>query len=459
MNAMSDQPRGDDDAGTSIRPGTPPPGQPYRQPPPAQQQPAPHQPAQQQGQYAPRPHDTAPLPAYQQQHPQWQSGYPQQPVPPPAPRGRDRKRGGGGGLGILAAALVLGAGAGFGGAALHDETTGGGSPGGSVDANQIDTGGVDLRDLVSVQTVAKQALPTVVKIESIGATSGSTGSGIILSEDGEILTNYHVAFEGIDGTMEVFFNDGTTAEAEVVGFDESMDIALIKAKDVSGLPTARLGESDKIDVGQAVVAVGSPYGLDATVTAGIISTLNRPVAVPGMEDPDVPMIYPALQTDAAINPGNSGGALVNITGELIGVNSANKLASSGDPYSPGDLGSIGIGWAIPIHVIEPILEQLRAGEDPTHAWLGIVPGNATDAGVPQGALVKELDADGAAERAGVRTGDIVIAIDDWKIQEQLGLVTTALEYRPGDEVTLTVLRDGEQQELPVTLGEKGNLFD
>ena len=378
---------------------------------------------------------------------------------PPTNRGRDRQRRGGGGLGILIAALVLGAAAGFGGAALHDETAGGGNPNGTVDPDQIDTGGVNLQDLVSVQTVAEQVLPTVVKIESIGATSGSTGSGIILSEDGEILTNYHVAFEGIDGTMEVFFNDGTTAEAEIVGFDESMDMALIKAQGVSDLPTARLGESDKSDVGQAVVAVGSPYGLDATVTAGIISTLNRPVAMPGLEDPDVPMIYPALQTDAAINPGNSGGALVNITGELVGVNSANKLASSGDPDSPGDLGSIGIGWAIPIHVIEPILEQLRAGEDPTHAWLGIVPGNATEAGVPQGALVKELEADSAAADAGVEDGDIVIAIDDWRIQEQLGLVTTTLQYRPGDEVTLTVLRDGEEQEMPVTLGEKGRLFD
>jgi putative serine protease PepD len=177
-----------------------------------------------------------------------------------------------------------------------------------------------------------------------------------------------------------------------------------------------------------------------------------------MDDPDVPMVYPALQTDAAINPGNSGGALVNIKGELIGVNSANKLASSSDPYSPGDLGSIGIGWAIPIHVIEPILEQLRAGDEPTHAWLGIVPGNATEAGVPQGALVKSLEAGSAAGDAGVRTGDVVVGIDDWNIQDKLGLVTTALEYRPGDEVTLTVLRGGEEQEVTVTMGEKGDLF-
>jgi putative serine protease PepD len=429
MNAMTDQP------GQPYRqtPHQPPP---YRQPPP--QQPPPQQPPQQ----------------------QWgvQPAYPQRPAfqpPPPARRDTARR----GGLGLLVAAVVLGGAAGFGGAALHDETAGGGTPNGTVDADQIDTGSVDLQDLVSVQTVAKQALPTVVKIESIGATSGSTGSGIILSEDGEILTNFHVAFEGIDGTLEVFFNDGSTAEAEIVGFDESMDIALIKAQDVSGLKTARLGRSDTVDVGQAVVAVGSPYGLDATVTAGIISTLNRPVAVGGMEDPDVPMVYPALQTDAAINPGNSGGALVNIKGELIGVNSANKLASSGDPYSPGDLGSIGIGWAIPIHVIEPILEQLRAGDEPTHAWLGIVPGNATEAGVPQGALVKEFEPDSSAEEAGVRTGDVVVGIDDWKVQDKLGLVTTALQYRPGDEVTLSLLRDGEAQELSVTLGEKGNLFE
>jgi putative serine protease PepD len=141
------------------------------------------------------------------------------------------------------------------------------------------------------------------------------------------------------------------------------------------------------------------------------------------------------------------------------VNSANKLASSGDPYTPGDLGSIGIGWAIPIDVIKPVLDQLRAGEDPTHAWLGIVPGNATDVGVPQGALVKELEPGSAAAEAGVEQGDIVVALETWKIQERLGLITTTLAYRPGDEVTLTVLRGGEEQEIEVTLGEKGPLFE
>ncbi|WP_067432458.1 S1C family serine protease [Nocardioides jensenii] len=422
-------------------------------------------PPQESAQPGPAQHEAPQQPVHQ---PAQQWGPPQQPPaqqPYPAPPGKRRKdgsaragRSGGAGIGLLAGALILGAGAGFGGGYLHDETSGGGGDGDKVDAGQIDIGGLNLQDLVSVQTVAEKTLPSVVKIEALGASSGSTGSGIILSDDGLILTNYHVAFNGIDGDLTIFFDDGSSTTGSFVGADPDLDIALIKADDSSGLTPMKFGAAEDLKVGQAVVAVGSPYGLESTVTAGIISTVNRPVNVGPVAPGQKVMAYPALQTDAAINPGNSGGALVNIKGELVGMNSANRTAVR-DTGDAGDLGSIGIGWAIPINVISPIVEQLKNGDDPTHAWLGIVPGNARESGVAQGAQVADFTSDSPAEAAGLETGDVVVAIDDYPIAEGLGLITTALLYRPGDKVTLRVLRDGEEQTMDVTLAEKTQLFD
>ncbi|MDN5893646.1 MAG: trypsin-like peptidase domain-containing protein, partial [Nocardioides sp.] len=324
---------------------------------------------------------------------------------------------------------------------------------------QISTSGLDLQDLVSVQTVADKSLPSVVKIEGARAEGSGSGSGVVISEDGLILTNYHVAWLGEDGgQLEILFDDGTSAGAEIQGVDPSMDIAVIRAEDVSGLTPMPFGQAEDVKVGQAVVAVGSPYGLASTVTAGIISSINRPVEVPGMGDSGAPMVYPGLQTDAAINPGNSGGALVNIKGELVGMNSANKLAQSAEGTS-GDLGSIGIGWAIPINVIKPIVEQLKEGQSPVHAWLGVNPDDAKEKGLARGAEVTGFLDGGNAEEAGVEEGDIITAIDDYPISNGLGLITTALQFEPGDKVNLHVVRDGEEQEIEVEMGEKGDLFE
>ncbi|QIX25288.1 PDZ domain-containing protein [Nocardioides sp. JQ2195] len=436
-------------------PQFPPPaqGQPARgQHPPGQHapgQPGPGQPAHGQPAYAPPPGPQWPTPApYSDQ---------------PAHGGSDKRaarssRSRLGGIGLLAGAVVLGAGAGFGGGWLQDETSGGGGGDATVDAGQIDIGGVNLQDLVSVQTVADKSLPSVVKIEAFGSSSGSTGSGIVISDDGMILTNYHVAFDGIDGELDVYFDDGTSTTAEVVGTDPDLDIAVIRADDVSGLTPMEFGAAENLHVGQAVVALGSPYGLESTVTAGIISTVNRPMQLPGMDASQEAMIYPALQTDAAINPGNSGGALVNIKGELVGMNSSNRMASDSSGGT-GDLGSIGIGFAIPINVLEPIVEQLRNGEEPTHAWLGVIPGDARQSGVAQGARVDEFTSDSPAEQAGLEVGDVVVHIDDYPVAEGLGLVTTALNYRPGDQVSITVIRDGAEEKFDVTLGEKGQLLE
>lgn len=462
---MSDRYWGPDEApDTAIRPGAPgQPGGPAGQGQPGQGQPGPGQPGQ--GQWAPPgqpmgPPQTAGPAPHGAPHGAPPASQPP-PGPPPPATGRRRRSGGGGrgrGLaaGVLVGALVLGGAAGFGGGQLADGGDGGDD--GTVSASQIDIGGMDLQDLVSVQTVADQALPAVVKIEAVGATGGSTGSGVFISDDGEILTNYHVVHHGLSGELTVYLNDGSSATAEVVGVDPAIDVALLKVDDMpDDVEPLEFGDSADLAVGQAVVAIGSPYGLASTVTAGIVSTLNRPVAVPGLDDERSLMAYPGIQTDAAINPGNSGGALVNIKGELVGINSANKLTEGGQ-YAPQDGGSIGIGWAIPVSVIQPVLEQLREGEQPTHAWLGVEPDTAKEAGLPQGAVVEAFEPGSAAEDAGLQPGDIITAVGDYHVSEALGLVTSALQYRPGDEVEITFERDGSEQQATVTMGSSDDVL-
>jgi putative serine protease PepD len=271
---------------------------------------------------------------------------------------------------------------------------------------------------------------------------------VVISEDGEILTNYHVvevAEQG--GEVSVGFNDGSTTTAEVVGTDPMTDLAVIKADDVSGLTPATLGQSGNLDVGEEVVAIGSPFGLEATVTSGIVSALNRPVSV-GEQGGGMDTTYPAIQTDAAINPGNSGGPLVNMQGEVVGINSSIRTSSS----SLGQGGSIGLGFAIPLDEVLPIVDQLRQGEAPTHARLGV---QVTDAqsqdGLLTGAGIADVESGSAADEAGLEEGDVVVKVDDRPITDASSLVATIRGHRPGDTVTLTVVRDGEQQQLEATL--------
>ena len=257
---------------------------------------------------------------------------------------------------------MLGALAGVGGAVVYEKV----SDPEKTTTSKVDTSELDPLEVVSVNSVAKKVLPSVVKITAILPDgTGGTGSGSVISADGEIITNNHVVeIAGTGGaTLTVSFSDGTNAEAELVGRDPNTDLALIKVTEASDLPVIEMGDSDKVEVGQAVVAVGSPYGLDATVTAGIISALHRPVVMPLGSDPNRASVYGAIQTDAPINPGNSGGALVNMAGRLVGVNSIIQLAGSNNPDSGGDLGNIGIGYAIPINDAMPIIEELRDGAD------------------------------------------------------------------------------------------------
>jgi putative serine protease PepD len=299
-----------------------------------------------------------------------------------------------------------------------------------------------------VQQVAASVLPSVVKINVTGAQGAGSGSGIVLSDTGEILTNNHVV-EVADGSgrISVNFSDGTAAPAEVVGTDPLTDLAVIQARDVSGLTPATIGRSGQLDVGENVVAIGSPFGLEATVTSGIVSALHRAVSVGESQGTDT--TYPAIQTDAAINPGNSGGPLVNMRGEVVGINSSIRTASSG---LSSEGGSIGLGFAIPIDNVLPIVDQLRGEQTPTHARLGVsVTDASSEDGLLTGAGVQEVSGGSAAEEVGLRNGDVITKVDDQVITDSQSLVATIRGHRPGDEVTLTVVRDGETQTLTVTL--------
>ncbi|MFC7494624.1 MULTISPECIES: S1C family serine protease [unclassified Nocardioides] len=403
---------------------------------------------------------TTPLGPQSPQNPYF--SYPQGPPPEGPPQHAEqttvltaerRPRRAGLAVAVVATALVVGAGAGVGGAAawsaLDDDNgsiTGTDSPRTSQVVDTPESSAAD----GSVEQVAAKVLPSVVKIAVSGSEGQGSGSGIILSSDGEILTNDHVAsLAGDGGSLTVFFNDGSSAKASIVGSDPLTDTAVIKAEDVSDLTPATIGKSGDLEVGEGVVAIGSPFGLESTVTSGIVSALDRPVDV-GSDGQGNSTTYPAIQTDAAINPGNSGGPLVDMAGNVVGINSSIRTNSS----TQGEGGSIGLGFAIPMDEVLPIVEQMRDGETPTHARLGIsvsdVAGKDGDE-VVQGAQVQEVTGGSTADDAGIDKGDVITKVDDQLVTGADSLVATIRSYRPGDDVTVTYLRDGEQQTAKLAL--------
>ncbi len=378
---------------------------------------------------------------------------PPPPSAPPPNHGVPRPRRGGFAVAVLSGALVVGGGAGLGGAALWsalDDDGAAGAGSGTTSALQVADTFDGAAPSGSVEEVAGKVLPSVVALDVSSGGSAGSGSGVVLTEDGLILTNDHVVtLAGAAGPeaaaptrLTVSFADGTSTSAEVVGTDPLTDTALVQADDVSGLTPVTLGQSGDLDVGEQVVAIGSPYGLDSTVTSGIVSALDRPVEVARDENGNT-TAYPAIQTDAAINHGNSGGALVNMDGQLVGINASIRTPDGSDPNA----GSIGLGFAIPIDEIAPIIEQLRAGETPTHARLGIEVGTAEN-----GAAVGSIEDGSAAAKAGLEEGDVITRIGDHVIDSAGSLVATIRSYRPGDEVTITYLRDGKPQTTQLRLG-------
>jgi putative serine protease PepD len=376
------------------------------------------------------------------------------------------RRAGGFTAAVLAGSLLVGGAAGVGGAAAYDAWHGDDSTNTSSSATgPVTASNASAAPSGSVEKVAASVLPSVVKINVTGSSGSGSGSGIVLKKDGYILTNNHVvALAGNGGSITVNFNDGTTVKANVVGTDPVTDMAVIKAEGVSDLTPATIGKSSDLQVGQSVVAIGSPYGLNATVTSGIVSALNRPVSVSTAEEQapqfpfgqdqqqnpaDLSTTYPAIQTDAAINPGNSGGPLVDMGGRVVGVNSSIRTGSSSLSDSGG---SIGLGFAIPIDEVLPIVNQIINGEDPTHARLAVTVSNVQGDTLAQGAQVQSVENGGAAAKAGLQKGDVVTKVDDQVIDGSESLVATIRGHRPDDRVTLTYVRDGKTHTTTATLG-------
>ncbi len=307
----------------------------------------------------------------------------------------------------------------------------------------------------SVENVAAKVVPSVVKLETkLGRATGE-GSGIILTSDGLILTNNHVVSvpgagpNGLGGAeTTATFNGGRTASFTIVGADPMSDVAVVRAKDMSGLTAITIGSSADLRVGQSVVAVGSPLGLESTVTAGIISALNRPVSTVGDAD-NQNTVLDAIQTDAAINPGNSGGALVNMNGELIGVNSA--IATLGESAGPdAQAGSIGLGFAIPVDQAKRIADQLIATGKASHASLGV---RVSSDASTHGARVVEVVGSGPAASAGLPTGAVVTKLDERVIDSADALVAAVRSRSPGDTITLTYTDpSGATKTVKVKLG-------
>jgi putative serine protease PepD len=301
----------------------------------------------------------------------------------------------------------------------------------------------------SVADIAKRVIPSVVSIEARGEDGGSTGTGFVIESNGYILTNNHVIAEAVagKGTINVTLNNGREFVAKVVGRDSSYDLAVLKIS-TTGLTALQLGDSDKVAVGDSVIAIGSPLGLSGTVTLGIISAKDRAVTA-GETGSDNSFIN-ALQTDAAINPGNSGGALVDAAGRLVGVNSAIATISSG-----GASGNIGLGFSIPINEAKRVIDEIIATGKSTRPVLG-VSFDSTYTGV--GAKIFSLSAGGGAEKAGIPDKSIVRSIDGVKVANSEAAIVRIRSYAPGTTITVVVeLPSGGSQSFKVTLGSTPSL--
>jgi putative serine protease PepD len=292
----------------------------------------------------------------------------------------------------------------------------------------------------SIADVAAALQPSVVQINVDGGGGSGTGSGFVIREDGYILTNNHVTANGNDVT--VTFSDGRIVDATLVGANPGYDLAVLKV-DEAGLPAVTLGSSSALEVGDSAIALGSPLGLQGTVTAGIVSALNRPVTAGG--EGELAFIN-AIQTDAAINPGNSGGPLVDGNGAVIGINSA--IAALGGSLG-GQVGNIGLGFAIPIDTAARIASELIATGSSSTPIIGVQL-DMEYAG--PGARVAGITDNGPASAAGLREGDVITALNGTPVVDATDLIVDVRSLAPGEQVTLTVESDGSQREVTLVLG-------
>ncbi|MFC9631380.1 S1C family serine protease [Streptomyces mirabilis] len=382
----------------------------------------------------------------------WGSSYEQ-----PAPKSKNRR----GGLvaAILVAALVaggVGGGIGYSLAKNNDNSTDSttvSAPSGSGDVKRASG---------TVANVAAKALPSTVTIEAESSSgSGGTGTGFVFDTQGHILTNNHVVADAVDGgKLTATFPNGKKYDAEVVGHAQGYDVAVIKLKNApSDLKPLTLGDSDAVAVGDSTIAIGAPFGLSNTVTTGIISAKNRPVASSDGSASSKASYMSALQTDASINPGNSGGPLLDAQGAVIGINSAIQSSSSGGLGGTSQSGSIGLGFAIPINQAKHVAQQLIKTGKPVYPVIGASVSLQDGTG---GAKITEQGASGSAavtsggpaDKAGLKPGDVITKLDDQVIDSGPTLIGEIWTHQPGDVVKLTYTRDGKTHTAEVTLGQR-----
>jgi putative serine protease PepD len=350
-------------------------------------------------------------------------------------------------------ALVIGVVGGvFGGAAYenwHTSSTEGQVRGGLADVGTESQAPLPVSNH-SVASVAQQLLPSTVQVlaQYQGKKDGATGSGFVLDRSGHFITNNHVVADAVehDGPIEIVDQNGDKYVAKVVGRSPTYDLAVLYVKAAPALPPASLGTARVLHVGDQVVAFGSPLGLSSTVTAGIVSALNRPVTTSDTGS-DSSFIN-AVQTDAAINPGNSGGPLVDLTGRVVGVNSA--IATTGS--ATGEAGSIGVGFAIPIDQVKITADQILRTGEARYPVIGatVDTGDTSDAG----AKILKVNADGPASRAGLREGDLVTDVAGEKVFGGIALIVAIRAHQPGDTISFTVRRGGSEMRLRITLGSQ-----
>jgi putative serine protease PepD len=296
--------------------------------------------------------------------------------------------------------------------------------------------------------VAKTALPSTVMIRVGAATGGSIGSGFVLDRTGLIMTNNHVVAAAADGAkIRVVFSDGAEANASVVGRTPTYDLAVIKVRASNSLVPIKIGDSDATQVGESVIAIGAPLALAGTVTEGIVSAKNRPVAVGGNDEPDA--YINSTQTDAPINPGNSGGPLLDAGARVIGINSAILTLSE----TRTQAGNIGLGFAIPINQAMDIAQMLIKDGKATYPVIGA---DVKDPEDYVGVVLTNVAARGPADKAGLRKGDVVLSLDGKPVNAIEQLIVAVREHRPGDVVTLVFKRGAAKKDAQVTLiGREG----
>jgi len=352
-------------------------------------------------------------------------------------------------VGLMVASVLAGAAAGAWSSSHSSQT----SQHANATITQVAPGGSHDRPAGSVADVAAKVLPSVVYIEIVTPNGVATGSGFVLSDNGYILTNNHVVAEAVDGAkVTVTFADGSEEPATLVGRTVEYDLAVIKVNR-TGLKPLTLGDSDALVVGDPVIAIGAPLGLEGTVTTGIVSALNRPVTA---GDQQATAYINAIQTDAAINPGNSGGPLVNGAGEVIGINSA--IAQTPNQVLGTTAGNIGLGFAIASNQATRTAQQIIKNGYATYPIIGVLLDTTyTGQGVQVSTSVQgsqlPITPNGPADHAGILAGDIILAIDGQPVSQSDELIVVIRSKAPGDTVTLT-LKDGDsERDVQVTLGE------